>query len=51
MKRNKKKAERKKKIFNKLPIAILAGGLIGIGLFPFHAIKKHFSKKKRRSLA
>lgn len=53
MKRSKKKATKKtRKIFNKLPIAILAGGLIGIGMFPFHAIKKKLGKKsKKRKLA
>ena len=53
MKRSKKKATKKtRQIFNKLPIAILAGGLIGIGMFPFHAIKKKLGKKsKKRKLA
>jgi len=54
MKKIKKKAKKvkKTKLFNKLPIAILAGGLIGIGMFPFHAIKKKLGKKsKKRKLA
>lgn len=52
MKKIKKKAKKvkKAKLFNKLPIAILAGGLIGIGLFPFHAIKKKFGKKRSKKV-
>lgn len=53
MKRQKDK-KKKKGILKKLPIAILAGGLIGIGLFPFHKIKSKLTKKtkkKKRALA
>lgn len=46
MKKIRKKS--KKNGITKLPIAILAFGLIGVGLFPFKAVKKIFGKKKKR---
>ena len=45
MKRIKKKS--KKKDIKKIPLAIFALGLVGIGFFPFRALKKVLHKKKK----
>lgn len=46
----KRKKSKIKKRFKVLPITILAAGLIGIGLFPFKALKKKFGKKSKKRL-
>ena len=44
----KRKKSKIKKRFKVLPITILA--IIGIGLFPFKALKKKFGKKSKKRL-